>query len=359
MKVYAYPADGYACGYMRVVWPAQALARAGHDITVVPFSPGAQRFRVFYDQQGNVVDAMYPRDAQVMVFQRVVEAGLTDFIRFVTARGVATVVDVDDDLASIDPGNPAWLSLHPRNRTAERDVSWRYLNTACRVASLVTVTSEPLAVQYAPHGRVRIIRNYLPPHYFGHARTDSETVGWPASFFSHANDPQVSHGAIGRLVDDGYRFQVWGDPEGAGKAFGLPADPEGTGPIDLMKWPRAISEIGVGVAPLAPTRFNAAKSWLKCAELSAVGVPWVASPRPEYARLHRLGAGMLAKDKGSDWYRKLRQLLTDPILREDLSQAGREVAEAHLRMEDNVGLWLGAWEAARAVADAGRPLTPG
>jgi hypothetical protein len=355
MKIYVYPADNYACGSFRLRWPAEALAALGHDITVVPFKQGAERFRVFYDAKGQPVDAFYPMDAQVMVFQRVVEKGLVDLIGLLGRRGVATVVDVDDDLTAIDPGNPAWVSLHPQNRHPGRDISWRWLNAACRAASLVTVTTEGLAAQYGPHGRVRVIGNYLPAHYYDLPRTDSETIGWPAAFFSHTNDPQVTRGAISRLVGDGYRFQLWGDPSGAGPAFGLPADPPGTGPIDLRRWPEAISEIGVGIAPLADTRFNQRKSWLKVAELSAVGVPWVASPRPEYQRVHRLGAGMLAKDKGPDWYRQVRRLLTDPVLRADLSQAGREVAQEHLRLDDNAGLFLDAWGEARALADRGVP----
>jgi hypothetical protein len=345
-------ADNYACGHYRVRWPVEALARLGHDVTVVPFRQGAERFRVFYDAQGRPADASSPADAQVMVFQRVVEQGLVDLIGLLNQRGVATVVDVDDDLSAIDPGNPAWASLHPQNRQPGRDISWRHLNTACRLASLVTVTTPELAVQYAPHGRVRVINNYLPAHYFDLARVDNDVVGWPAAYFSHPNDPQVTRGAIGRLVAEGYRFRMWGNPEGAGPAFGLPADPEGTGPIDLTRWPQAVAEIGVGIAPLADTRFNQRKSALKVSELSAAGVPWVASPRPEYQRIHRLGAGMLAKDKGQDWYRQLRRLLTDPVLRADLSAAGREVAQAHLRLDDNAGLFLDAWAAAYEITQA-------
>jgi hypothetical protein len=337
-----------------MVWPAEVLTAAGHSITVVPFRQGAERFRVFYDAHGQPADASYPRDAEVMVFQRVVEGGLVDLIRILNARGVATVVDVDDDLAAIDPGNPAWASLHPQNRQPGRDISWQHLNAACRAASLVTVTTPGLAQQYAPHGRVRVIGNYLPTHYYGLPRVDSDVIGWPAAFFSHPNDPQVTRGALARLVADGHRFQMWGDPSGAGAAFGLPADPPGTGPIDLKLWPQAVAEIGVGIAPLADTRFNQRKSALKVSELSALGVPWVASPRPEYQRIHRLGAGLLAKDKNADWYRQVRRLVVDPVLRAELSEAGREVADRHLRLEANAGLWWDAWTAAREIAPAQR-----
>ncbi len=75
--------------------------------------------------------------------------------------------------------------------------------------------------------------------------------------------------------------------------------------------------------------------------MSAVGVPWVASPRPEYRRLHAQGAGLLA-DKPKHWYRQLSTLLRDPARREELSQAGREVAAA-LTYERCGWRWAEAW----------------
>ena len=56
-----------------------------------------------------------------------------------------------------------------------------------------------------------------------------------------------------------------------------------------------VAKLGIGVAPLADTKFNAAKSWLKMAEMAALGVPCVVSPRAEYMRLHEQWIGSLAE----------------------------------------------------------------
>jgi hypothetical protein len=72
-----------------------------------------------------------------------------------------------------------------------------------------------------------------------------------------------------------------------------------------------------------------------------VGVPWVASPRDDYVRLHAYGAGVLA-DKPKDWYRTLRDLRDDPSRRVELSQMGRAVARG-LRLTDNAWRFLEAW----------------
>ncbi len=92
----------------------------------------------------------------------------------------------------------------------------------------------------------------------------------------------------------------------------------------------------------ADTKFNASKSWLKALELSAVGVPWVGSPRAEYTRLHAYGAGILAS-KPKDWYRALNQLRSSEVLRKELSDAGREAA-AQLKIRDHAWRWVEAWE---------------
>ena len=102
-----------------------------------------------------------------------------------------------------------------------------------------------------------------------------------------------------------------------------------------------MAELGIGIAPLADTKFNRSKSWLKIAELSALGVPWVGSPRVEYERFHRMGAGVLA-DTPRRWYRELKRLKDSPELRSERAGAGREVAES-LRLERNSWRWHEAW----------------
>jgi hypothetical protein len=116
------------------------------------------------------------------------------------------------------------------------------------------------------------------------------------------------------------------------------------GAVPIRAWPYALASLGIGIAPLADTRFNAAKSWLKPLEMSALGVPWVASPRPEYAALHAAGAGLLA-DRPKDWYRQLKALAASTARRVELSEAGRELARLHT-IEANAWRWWEVWAGA-------------
>jgi hypothetical protein len=348
LHVVVYPADRYGCGYMRTIWPSEALQRQGVDVTIV-----ADRDRhvemVIDDRNDTVVDVSIPEHANLVVLQRVTHQYLVQAVEIIRRKGVAVVIDVDDDLTSIHPNNPAWEMLHPQR--SRRYVgkphrhSWRHLGEACRAATLVVCTTPALARRYGANGNAVVIPNYLPEHYYDVNREDSDLLGWPASLHSHPNDPDVVGNAVARLVAAGHRFHVASHAAGVGAAFGLDGDDSVDRPdavIDLPDWPNAIGKIGVGIAPLADTKFNAAKSWLKPLELAAVGVPWVGSPRDEYRRLHDLGCGVLA-DRPKDWYRVLRSLLTDERRRAELADAGRNVA-AQLRLENHAWKWAEAWQ---------------
>lgn len=341
MKVLVYPTDSWAGGLLRMTGPGEALRRAGHDVTVVK---QADR-RVMLHMRGEEV-VKVDTEADVVVFQRITNSRLAQAVSVLRRQGTAVVVDVDDDLTSVHPDNPAWHGLHPRNEGRKLPggtvsmSSWRNLNAACRAATLVTVSTKALLPVYAAHGRGVVLDNYLPAAYDDVPHVDSDVIGWPASLHSHPNDPEAVGAAVSRLVAEGARFEVRGDPAGCARAFGLAEEPEG-GRIPLEQWPESVGRIGIGIAPLADTRFNRSKSRLKPLEMCAAGVPWVASPRPEYARLHAAGAGILA-DRPRTWYRELKRLRESPALREELSQAGREVA-ARNRLEDHAYRWIEAW----------------
>lgn len=348
MKVAVYPADRWGCGAHRLIWPAEELRRRGHDVTIIT-AQNRHVEMVIDNRTDDVVEVKVPDDVDVVVFQRVTHRYLAQAVSVIRRTGRTVVIDIDDDLSSIHPSNPAWHHLHPKSNEGRIGKSttllhtWTNLGAACRAASLVVTTTQALADKYG-HGHAAVIPNYLADHYYDVEHDDNDVIGWPASLTSHPNDPAVVGSAIARLVDAGHRFAVTSVAPGVGRAFGLSGDDQVAmidRVVDLHDWPSEIAKIGVGIAPLADTKFNAAKSWLKPLELAAIGVPWVGSPRVEYQRLHRLGCGVLV-DRPKDWFRVLRRLLTDEPRRLELSAAGRAVA-ATLRLRDHADEWWQAW----------------
>lgn len=353
MKIHVFPADKTGCGSFRLIWPAELLAAAGHDIEIRPPENRGLKLRIGPDD--HVDDVLDVDDVDLIVFQRLTHQWMSEAVPILRRRGIAVVVDVDDDLATVHPRNPAYQSMHPRNAgrfdNATRQVhrhSWQYLAAACRDATLVTVSTPALLERYARHGRGHVIYNHLPDAYYGVEHTDSAVIGWPAALASHPDDPSAAGGAVARMVGEGAEFRIVGDPVGTGAAFGLPADPQGRTGLGIREWPGAVAQdIGLGIAPLADTVFNRAKSWLKPLEMSALGIPWVASPRPEYIRLtERIGGidGAFA-DTPRRWYRELRRLADSEALRAERAEAGRAVAVG-LRLSANSWRWMEAWQRA-------------
>jgi glycosyltransferase involved in cell wall biosynthesis len=347
MKVYLYPADYYGCGHYRMVWPGEAALKIGADIVVIP--PGDKNGLSVEMYQDKVHAVHVPEDADVMVFQRPSFPIIAQAIPHIRDSGIAVVVDIDDDLTAIHPSNPAWAMLHPASTTSH---SWQAVSDACRAASLVTVSTPELVRRYSK-GDAFVVRNGVPRRYFDVVHTDTPIVGWAGSTHSHPQD-LAECGSIAGVTLNGERFIVIGDGEGAAPVLGLP-EVKQTGPVEFGSWPQAVTQIGVGIAPLADTRFNRSKSWLKPLEYSAVGVPWVGSPLPEYERLHKLGCGMMVS-KPREWTRELKRLITDETYRCEMSEAARAVAQTQV-IEDHAHLWVEAWEEALRRERTRRPRT--
>lgn len=343
MKVYVYPADETGCGYYRLIWPAQALIEQGCDINIVMPKQRNSSLRGILDQDGELVGVRIPSDADVVVFQRITHRHLVNAVKHIRKQGVAVVIDIDDDLSAIHPANPAFLAMHPTNGVS-KDHNWRNTQLACEAATMVQVSTDALLPRYAPHGRGGVVRNCVPSRYLDIPHTDSTVIGWGGSVHSHPDDLQTVGVGIERVMDEG-TFRVVGPGTNVQKVLRLSREPESTGVREMHEeWPAALADLGIGIAPLADTRFNMGKSWLKPLEYSATGVPWVASPRAEYRRLHEMGVGLLA-DKPKHWASQLRKLIREPQLRADMSAQGRELA-AKMTIESNAWRWWELWSRA-------------
>jgi glycosyltransferase involved in cell wall biosynthesis len=351
VKVYVFPADEAGCGHYRLIWPAQVLAKQGHDVVVVAPSARDQALAARLDGD-HIVSVRVPDDADVIVFQRVTSRYLVEAISIIRGSGRAVVVDMDDDLTCIHPANPAFHALHPSGPNALH--SWQNTLTACDAATLVTVSTDVLRTRYARQTPGIVLRNAIPARYLEIQHEDSDVVGWAGSVHSHPTDLQAMGAAAAQLLQAGCKFRVVGPISGVHKALGISQkyELESSGVIaDIRAWPLAVNTLGIGVAPLAATKFNAAKSWLKPLEYAAVGVPCVISPRPEYVRLARLGVGELANDP-KEWRKKVYLLARHSSRRQELAERGRQVANGQT-IEKNAWRWLEAWTKAFELQRSG------
>lgn len=340
LRINIYPADTGGCGRYRLIHAAMVLQEAGHDIHIMdPSKP--MGISVHHNDDDEAIDVKAP-EADVLVMQRITSKPHVQAIELLRQKGYTVVLDLDDDLSRIHPGNGAFHNLLPSQRSR---MGWQWAAKAAEAVSLVTVSTSQLAKAYGRHGRCVILDNYIPRRYLTLHHVDTPRYGWPGSIESHPDDLLAVGNAAQRLEREGFPFhQVGPHQKEVDAQLGL-ASHEASGPVALKFWASTIAQLGVAWAPLTDTLFNASKSRLKILEANAVGVPYVASPRAEYTRMTAAGGGGLLATKPKDWFRQTLRLLTDHAFRQEIGQQGRAYASTQT-IEEHAGMWLEAWELA-------------
>lgn len=334
--IYVLPVDEWGCGYYRLIWPVQVLKAHGCDIKII--QPSKHRF--FINPNGGI---MVPPDTELVVIQRPASVFHVKLIEALRKVGIAVVIDMDDDVTCIDPSNFAYGYYRHND---DKIHSWRYAVESCRAATFITTSTASLLDVYDARRRGAVLDNYIPAAYLDLPQHDVKTFGWAGNTLSHYRDLNEMTPCTQQLIDEGHEFRVVGGDQKTQAALRLRERPYMTGGVPVIRWAQTISEnIGVGLVPLEPTRFNRGKSRLKCIEYMAVGVPWVGSPREEYRKLNKeSGCGFMA-DAPKQWYTMVKNLLVDEVLHREQAEMGREYVKTQT-YELNAWRWAEAWQAA-------------
>jgi glycosyltransferase involved in cell wall biosynthesis len=360
MRVLATAADD-SSGFYRVRLPQAYLDEEDVEVEVVPERRGLAL--VINRTSGRLVSVEL--DCDVLVLQRPMFRLMPEVIEHAQAKGIAVVVEIDDDFHTAHPHNRAFQLNHPR---VSPDYNWHHLGRCVRLADLVTVSTDQLARRYGGHGRVVVVRNYVDPEILDlKPRGDGRTLGWAGTLTNHPVDLQATRGGVGQALAkhrDWTFFCVGGIGHAQAITKQLELEPvtrfraTAWKPIDLHHL--IVSRLDIGIAPLHESAFNAAKSWLKGLEYAALGIPFVASSLPEYERLSALhGIGRLASPRSREWRRQVSALI-ERSDRDQLGQQWRETVATDLTIQTNAWRWAEAWDEAliqrqRAIRD--RPTT--
>lgn len=348
------PPDRGGCWFYRQEMPSRAAISAGWEVVTDGY------YHLATDPHGRVVPVKVephrggvlnrPIEADVVLFCRPAKRRLLDLMRAFQGMGTAVVVDVDDDFTALHTRNPAKPEFdgHVKPGVHKRNVM-----EACRLADMVTVTTQPLADLYGRHGRVAVLPNCVPKSLLEMPSllADERRMGWPGLASYHPDDLEACQGGVASALAEmpDWRFRVVG-PEredlGVARRLGL-SEVEATGFLELEAYHMNLGALDVGIAPLAHTRFNLSKSSLKVLEQAARGVPTVASDLPEYRALADEGIGVVVDSRGRSWKRELLRLMRDAQLRSDLAESGMVVVRDSHTYETQGWRWLEVWERAR------------
>lgn len=341
MTVYVYPADTTGCGHYRLIWPAQVVQQLGLDVKIIhPSERDLETSLSGKVRDDQLLKVIYPKDASLIILQRPTHKILHQAVKLLREEGIPVIVDMDDDLSCIHPANPAFMSMHPKNDSTGHN--WRYAEIACKNATMVTTSTDALMQRYAMPDRGRVLYNCVPDRFLNLPIPERTHFGWAGSLHSHPDDLDPLGSSVSQLMRMGYKFKIISSGKGVAQKLGLADEVEDTGIVPMAQWPNAVNQLKVGIAPLADTRFNQAKSWLKPLEYSALGIPWVASPRAEYTRLFKQSNGGLLAKKTSEWVNKIKRLMHDESFYKEQSESVKEMAR-QFTYERRAHFWAEAW----------------
>lgn len=340
LRVLLVTGDSGGCAFYRMELPAAMAAQENLPVEISSGLPGKD------GKDGTEVDFdVLAERYDVVVIQRPLRQVIVDAIPGIKERGVTVVVEVDDDFTSLHRDNQAYWTTHPDNPSAE--YNRECVTQACLIADHVIVTTPHLFTVYGRHGRASIIPNFVPSFLLSwNFLKRNRTCGWTGAVSTHPHDLQCAGNGVALAVEETRAaFLVVGDPDGVQKALRLRRPVHATGWMPIVDYYKEIGRLEVGIVPLENSPFNRGKSNLKGLEYAATGVPFVASPLPEYSYLHRKGAGILARQP-RDWFHALTELLSDKDKRVENAERGRETVKQNYVLEDKWHLWPEAWERA-------------
>ena len=198
-----------------------------------------------------------------------------------------------------------------------RDANPGHLQRACDMADLVTAPTQALLDRYAVHKRGVVIPNCLPRFAVSHGTpAQQHIIGWSGRSDTHPGDLEVVGPAVANVLANRPEVDVHviGDCADVAQRLGLDRPAWSSGWLGLGEYYRALTNVTVAIIPLGDTLFNHAKSGVTGLAWAAAGVPFVASPTPEYERLADQGIGYIARTP-DEWEETVSTLLSDSTMR--------------------------------------------
>lgn len=301
MRIHAFH-DKSGCGEYRIKIPMGELARHGHEVQLEVGGTGerAKGWQIVVGQRMDKHDAL-------PIWRRL---GLTSRL----------VYEIDDDVFCVEPVNSM------AHRVYDQPVTQDSVIHAAQVADLVTVTTEPLADVMREHNpNVVVIPNYVPDEILDieRPRRDRLVVGW-AGGASHAADISMIAGQVRRFLDRHPTAELHLIGTDYRETFRRPARYTGWTP-DLPAYYGNI-DFDIGLAPLTGTRFDRSKSNIRALELAALGIPAIASDVEPYRDFVIDGVTGYLVRREHEWFARLRDLVNDPAMREEMGAKARAVA---------------------------------
>jgi glycosyltransferase involved in cell wall biosynthesis len=341
--------------------------------------------RYFPDGKPDVTVTAADLEGQdIALFQRQPEPHIAELFRVAQEMGVKVVFDVDDDLYSVPPNSPSYLSwgrdwrkiggLGQLSNKVAQAVDGRSICTdekvveyeaKChaakqwteqaranfdgiirnlRLADLLTVSTRKLKQVYSKHRNdIVVLQNQVEQQDWEqaiadpHEKPDGEVwIGWAGSRTHWADLKEIAR-PIEEVLrrNPEARMVLVGFPE-AQFLFKRQVITFDWMPLDEYR--SVVAAFDVALAPSASIQFNEAKSDIRVLEAAICGVPVVASDTTYGETIREANCGFVAKTP-QRWIRHVNRLVSNASLRSTMGRAGREYVTKKRTYDANAWRW--------------------
>jgi glycosyltransferase involved in cell wall biosynthesis len=251
-------------------------------------------------------------------------------------RGISTIVDWDDDFTSIPSHHPGYYGIGPGNPRIAQAVT-----ESIKQATVLSVASRVLQERfgsireqtYGMNDAVFVQNTWDNQNLFWNRRRERErkpdtpfTIGWCGTI-THRKDFAMILPGICQFL--GYRPEariiIGGDEQIYDSLDGKVSERQKIyiPMVSYRCYPLMVSLFDILLAPLVDDEFNRAKSNIKLVDASAIGIPWIASPLPQYVDWP--SGGIISEDQ--NWERSLVALYEQSEYYKELSRASDKQAK--------------------------------
>jgi len=336
LATYSFDDPASACARLRLYDPAAALGRAVRLLPgAIPDGPGHHlRLDILAHADGVFIQRYFP------------SPDTADVLETIFASGKPVLYDTDDDWTALPSGHAFAQAMAKRLP--------HILETARR-ARLVTVTTARLAEVFAAiNPRVTVVPNFLPEALWRPVAPPTRPVVAVGLAATASHEPDIAPlspvlAGLARELAGKLRFVFFGcapDTACFPGATAVPFDPAYAAYAGRL----ARLGCGIGLAPLADTAFNRAKSPIKWMEYALCGMAGIFADLPPYRDVvEQERTGLLVGPDPADWGEAVRRLVLDAPLRRTLAANAQETVMARHMLAGNAAAFLRAWT--RAVTE--------
>lgn len=290
------PSDNGGCGNYRMIIPANIIAQNNLAELTISFTVSDELMQW----------------ADLIIWQRQYKPELLEFAKKYKALGKKQIFELDDDLFSITPANPAYK--HYPNAVLKQLIEF------IKTCDAVTCSTEPLKqVLQQYHNKVYVLPNCILSNYMipPNPIKDEIRVGWIGSAHHHDDLKYAVHAIKEvqskyknvKLVFMGGTIDKYFDMFDKTRLEYHPW-------VDFKDYYDKLNSLNlhIGLAPIEDNKFNISKSNLRWLEYSLCGAATIASDVYPYSNaIENDKDGIIVKkNKHTEWIKSLTNLIENP-----------------------------------------------